>query len=94
MPEGEGEELDTDDTEEEATDDGRGEGTSSTVEEVKPEVVGGRLSGTEVGWTAGPETVGEGTPTELELEDPPVMVNVGEMLPEFPITVFDISLAG
>lgn len=105
VPEDEGEELDAEDernddeTEEGGTEDdglGEGEGASYMTEELELKVVGGGVPGTGVGWAGGFEMEDEGGSTISELDDPPVMVKVGEMLPEFPITKFNsyITLAG
>lgn len=102
VPEGEGEELDTEDGDKDETEDerdewmeglGLGEGVSSTIEELEPRVVEGGLPGTEVGWAGGFEMVDGLGSTVPELEDPLVMVNAGEILPEFPITKFNMTLA-
>jgi len=56
-------------------------------------VVEGGVPGTEVGWAGGLEVVDGGRSTVPELDDPPVdppvMVKVGEALPESPITKLD-----
>lgn len=99
-PEGEGEEVDLED--DDGTEDGGmegvgvREGTSCGVE-VEPGVFVGGLPGTEVGWTSGFETLDGPGLTGSEVEDPPVMVKGGEMLPELPITVevqHDVSRLG
>ena len=74
---------------------GVGEETSFTVNEPEPGVVEGGVPGTEVGWTwaGGVEVEGEGGLTVPELDPPLVMVKVGEMFPELPITKFNITLA-
>lgn len=104
VPEGEGEELNTGDRDEMddgwrddewREDDGLGERgpLSYTTEELEVRVVEGRLPGTEVDWASGSGMGDEGRSTVLELEDPPlVMVKVGEVLPELPITKLNITL--
>ena len=72
---------------------GVGLGASCPIEEPEPGVVEGRLPGTEEGLTTGVETLDGPGLTESEFEDPPVMVKVGEMLPELPITKFNTALA-
>lgn len=91
VPEGGGEELDLEDE-----DDGPegwgiegvgvGEEPSCGVE-VEPGVFEGGLPGTEVGWTSGFETLEEPGLAGSDVEDPPVIVKTGEMLPELPITI-------
>ena len=97
-PEGEGEELDFEDVDDETEDVGMegvgvGEGASCVIEEVESGVFEGGLPGTEVPWTSGLETLDGPELTESEVEDPPVMVKGGEMLPELPITKFNMTLA-
>lgn len=48
-------------------------------------------SGTEVGLVGGVEMEDERGSTALGFDDPPVMVNGGEMLPELPITKFNMT---
>jgi len=73
---------------------GVGEGASWTIEEV-PGVLEGGLPGTEVPGISGFETLDGPGLTESEVEDPPpVMVKGGEMLPELPITKFNMTLVG
>jgi len=105
VPLDEGEELDT---EGERNDDeagegrmeddglGEGEGASYMTEELELGVIEGGVPGTGVGCAGGFEMEDEGGSTISELDDPPVMVKVGEILPEFPITKFNsyITLAG
>ena len=99
MLEGEGDELDLEDWDEDETwgegvegvNVGLVVGTISWIEGPDPGVVVGEVLGTGVGWGAGLElVVGLGL-TVPGLEDPPVMVNTGEMLPELPITTFNVS---
>ena len=98
VPEGEGEELDLEDEDGGAGDRGVegvgvGEGALCVIEEVESGVFEGGVPGTEVPWTSGLETLDGPRLTESEDEDPPVMVKAGEMLPELPITKFNMTLA-
>ena len=95
VPEDGGEELDTegelddDETEEGGMEDGglgEGEGASCITEELELRVVEGGAARTGVGWASGLEVEDEGRSTVPEPDDPLVMVKVGEMLPELPIT--------
>jgi len=102
VPVDEGEELDTEDernddeTEEGGMEDdglGEGEGTSYMTEELELGVIEGGVPGTGVGWAGGFEMEDGGRSTISELDDPLVMVKVGEILPEFPITkLHNVSL--
>ena len=100
VPVDEGEEFDAegerndDETEEGGLGDdglGEGEGASCMTEELELRVVEGGASRTGVGWASGFEMEDEGRSTISELDDPLVMVKVGEMLSELPITKFTVT---
>lgn len=97
VPDGEGEELDLEGGDEGGTDGEEVEGdelggtTSYTIEELEPGVVEGGAPRTGVGLTVGLEVVDDLGSTVSEVDDPPVMVKGGEMLPELPITEFNTT---
>ena len=99
VPEGEGEELDPEDGDKGETEDGVmegdgvGEASSDSTEELEPGVFEGGLPGTEVGPGVCFEMLDEPGSSLPEVEDPPVMVKGGEMLPELPITEFNLRSA-
>lgn len=102
VPEGEGEGLDLEDVDKDEIEDGEvvgvelGEATLFSIGEPEAGVVVGVgwVTGTDVGWAGGVEVV-DGGLTVLELGVPPplVMVKVGEMLSELPITKPQVTLA-